>query len=264
MWVYAESSGDFRNPGLFFHLQEINIECFHLSSVQNVFKLPVRCVVQVSQQNYDTNILSLNMFLCSFQFILQEVLSRNWLCVLTAKLHKRHESLMFLVSFHDFAFFIKRLKYLWKACWINSQSARLLAKNTQRWEATAASSFLGERIQRCRPLDTGQIHAYQVSWLCLLRRFWVGYVSSKLLYMENAELAWPRFSRHGRKWSASAVSDSATTWTVAYQAPPSMGFSRQEYWSGLPFPSSIKYKSWEWKYTLKVIWSTDLIQEYLI
>ena len=27
-----------------------------------------------------------------------------------------------------------------------------------------------------------------------------------------------------------------TPWTVAYQAPPSMGFSRQEYWSGLPFP----------------------------
>ena len=30
----------------------------------------------------------------------------------------------------------------------------------------------------------------------------------------------------------------ATPWTVAYQAPLSMGFSRQEYWSGLPFPSS--------------------------
>ena len=29
----------------------------------------------------------------------------------------------------------------------------------------------------------------------------------------------------------------ATPWTVAYQAPPSMGFSRQEYWSGLLFPS---------------------------
>ena len=29
----------------------------------------------------------------------------------------------------------------------------------------------------------------------------------------------------------------ATPWTVAYQAPLSMGFSRQEYWSGLPFPS---------------------------
>ena len=28
-----------------------------------------------------------------------------------------------------------------------------------------------------------------------------------------------------------------TPWTVAYQAPLFMGFSRQEYWSGLPFPS---------------------------
>ena len=28
-----------------------------------------------------------------------------------------------------------------------------------------------------------------------------------------------------------------TPWTVAHQAPPTMGFSRQEYWSGLPFPS---------------------------
>ena len=28
-----------------------------------------------------------------------------------------------------------------------------------------------------------------------------------------------------------------TPWTVAYQASPSMGFSRQEYWRGLPFPS---------------------------
>ena len=33
------------------------------------------------------------------------------------------------------------------------------------------------------------------------------------------------------------VSDSATPWTVACQAPLSMGFSRQEYWSGLLFPS---------------------------
>ena len=28
-----------------------------------------------------------------------------------------------------------------------------------------------------------------------------------------------------------------TPWTIDYQASPSMGFSRQEYWSGLPFPS---------------------------
>ena len=30
----------------------------------------------------------------------------------------------------------------------------------------------------------------------------------------------------------------ATSWTIACQAPLYMGFSRQEYWSGLPFPSS--------------------------
>ena len=29
----------------------------------------------------------------------------------------------------------------------------------------------------------------------------------------------------------------ATPWTIACQAPPSMGFSKHEYWSGLPFPS---------------------------
>ena len=37
--------------------------------------------------------------------------------------------------------------------------------------------------------------------------------------------------------SLSRVQLFATPWTVAYQAPPSMGFSRQEYWSGVPFPS---------------------------
>ena len=37
--------------------------------------------------------------------------------------------------------------------------------------------------------------------------------------------------------SLSRVRLFATPWTVAYQAPLSMGFSRQECWSGLPFPS---------------------------
>ena len=32
----------------------------------------------------------------------------------------------------------------------------------------------------------------------------------------------------------------ATPWTAARQAPPSMGFSRQEYWSGVPLPESSK------------------------
>ena len=37
--------------------------------------------------------------------------------------------------------------------------------------------------------------------------------------------------------SLSRVRLLATPWTVACRAPPSMGFSRQEYWSGVPFPS---------------------------
>ena len=31
----------------------------------------------------------------------------------------------------------------------------------------------------------------------------------------------------------------ATPWTAAHQAPPSIGFSRQEYWNGLPLPSPV-------------------------
>ena len=37
--------------------------------------------------------------------------------------------------------------------------------------------------------------------------------------------------------SLSRVRLLATPWTAAYQAPPSMGFARQEYWNGLPLPS---------------------------
>ena len=45
----------------------------------------------------------------------------------------------------------------------------------------------------------------------------------------------PKLTRVGVNEAAEQL-DSATPRTVARQAPPSMGFSRQEYWSGLPFP----------------------------
>ena len=41
--------------------------------------------------------------------------------------------------------------------------------------------------------------------------------------------------------SLSCVQLLATPWTAAYQGPPSMGFSRQEYWSGVPLPSPELY-----------------------
>ena len=40
--------------------------------------------------------------------------------------------------------------------------------------------------------------------------------------------------------SLNRVRPSPTPWTAAFQAPPSMGFSRQEYWSGVPLPSPEK------------------------
>ena len=53
------------------------------------------------------------------------------------------------------------------------------------------------------------------------------------------------------KWKVKSLSRVwlfTTPWTAAYQAPPSMGFSRQEYWSGVPLPSltpayEISYKN---------------------
>ena len=54
-----------------------------------------------------------------------------------------------------------------------------------------------------------------------------------------------------------------TPWTAAYQAPPSMGFSRQKYWSGVPLPSPKKaecwridaYELWSWRRLLRDLWT---------
>ena len=59
------------------------------------------------------------------------------------------------------------------------------------------------------------------------------------------------------KWKAKVKSLSCawllgTPWTAAYQAPPSMGFSRQEYWSGVPMPSPY----WECRGTLYPKWTS--------
>ena len=62
------------------------------------------------------------------------------------------------------------------------------------------------------------------------------------IFMEN--VIWYRISITSTApyvKSLSPVGLFATPWTVAYQASQSMGFSRQEYWSGLPFPSPSGY-----------------------
>ena len=61
--------------------------------------------------------------------------------------------------------------------------------------------------------------------------------------LQARSLEWVAISfSNAWKWKVKVKSLShvrllVTPWTVAYQAPPSMGFSRQEYWSGVPLPS---------------------------
>ena len=63
--------------------------------------------------------------------------------------------------------------------------------------------------------------------------------------LQARTLEWAAISfSNAWKWKAkvkslSHVWPSATPWTAAFQAPLSMGFSRQEYWSGVPLPSPI-------------------------
>ena len=64
--------------------------------------------------------------------------------------------------------------------------------------------------------------------------------------LQARTLEWVAISfPNARKWKVkvkllSHVRLLATPWTAAHQAPPSMGFSRQEYWSGVPLPSLSK------------------------
>ena len=63
--------------------------------------------------------------------------------------------------------------------------------------------------------------------------------------LQARTLEWVAMSfSNGWKWKVKVMSLSrvrllVTPWTAAFQAPPSMGFARQEYWSGVPLPSLI-------------------------
>jgi len=115
------------------------------------------------------------------------------------------------------------------------------------------------RVRLCNPID-GSSPASPVSGILQARTLeWVAISFSN---------AW--------KWKVKVKSLShvrlfATPWTAAHQAPLSMGFSRQEYWSGLPLPSppimSIKLKwtshivsvwSWLWRLNAQV-WIQSLL-----
>ena len=68
--------------------------------------------------------------------------------------------------------------------------------------------------------------------------------------LQSRTLGWVAISfSNAWKWKVKVKSLShvrllATPWTATYQAPPSMGFSRQEYWSGVPLPSQFIFECW--------------------
>ena len=98
--------------------------------------------------------------------------------------------------------------------------------------AAAASKSLQSCPTLCNPID-GSLPCSSVPGILQARTLeWVANSSSN---------AW--------KWkvkvkSLSRVRLLATPWTAAYQAPLSMGFSRQEYWSGVPLPSPLITLTW--------------------
>ena len=88
-----------------------------------------------------------------------------------------------------------------------------------------------------------------VLWLCQHLKFFSHFSSCVVVFYYGLNLHFPHdwwcwhpfmdlFAMHACMLSRfSHVWLSETLWTAAHQAPLTMGFSRQEYWSGLPFPS---------------------------
>ena len=123
-----------------------------------------------------------------------------------------------VVNFPSEAWYLKKQKQ-------HHQGLSWLATKISMHSDTAAAKSLQSCPTLCDPID-GSPPGSTVPGILQARTLeWVAISSSN---------AW--------KWkvkvkSLSCVQLSATLWTAAYQAPPSMGFSRQEYWSGVPLPS---------------------------
>ena len=84
--------------------------------------------------------------------------------------------------------------------------------------------------------------------------WWYMYIYIYTYIYESEKWKWSRFSR---VWLL------ATPWTAAYQVPPSMGFSRQEYWSGVPLPSpELRLRKTRFKASLDWLTTTANLQMF--
>ena len=106
----------------------------------------------------------------------------------------------------------------------------------------ACAPRLGELLQQGARLESGA-HAPQLEEACTPQRRPKAAKNKRIKFLKEEEQRdWNRERRncHVRLWVPAKLLPSwwvsATLWTVARQAPLSMGFSRQEYWSALPCP----------------------------
>ena len=107
-----------------------------------------------------------------------------------------------------------------------------LAHSWRCFHQAAAAKSLHSCPTLCHPIDGNPLGSSVPGILQARKLEWVAISFSS---------AW--------KWKVKMKSLSrarllATPWTAGYQAPPSMGFSRQEYWSGFPLPSLIHIYIW--------------------
>ena len=128
----------------------------------------------------------------------------------------------------------------------------------QSWSIISVSFLftLNNIPRRYRPhltdqlMDTWPISTFWLLWIMLLQKFMPKFCVNTFsvllgiyLDVELLLLLLNRFSR---------VQLCATPETAAHQAPPSLGFSRQEHWSGFPFPSPM-HESEKWKWSCSVV-----------
>ena len=123
---------------------------------------------------------------------------------------------------HHMIYFLTSCLNAFMSCW---KRGILYCGETSTDVPAAAAKSLQSCLTPCDPIDgsppgspvPGSLQARTLEWVAIsFSNAWKWKVKVKLL---------------------SRVRLFATPWTAAYQAPPSMGFSRQEYWSGVPLPS---------------------------
>ena len=152
--------------------------------------------------------------------------SFSWILYLVEILHDCGFFYLFLITFlHLYCYFMSIFSFShpiycilrWEALffWFSEHNA------------AAAAKLLQSCLTLCDPIDGGPpgspvpgiLQARTLEWVAIsFSNAWKGKVKVK---------------------SFSCVRLFATPWSAAYQAPPSMGFSRQEYWSGVPLPSPL-------------------------